>query len=64
MAQRRVSEREVEYVLQNFVQHRRSQDYPGCYIYTGWPEGRKVAVEVEEGTSPLVVVTVMADRRR
>lgn len=64
MAQRRVSEAEVEYVLANFVQHRRSRDHPGCWIYTGFPAKRKVAVEVQEGTSPLVVVTVWGDRQR
>ncbi len=58
MAQRNVSEAEVEYVLQNFAMHRRSQDHPGCFIHMGWPQGRKVTVEVEEGTNPLVVVTV------
>jgi hypothetical protein len=55
---RNVSEAEVEIVLQNFAMHRRSQDHPGCFIYTGWPQGRKVTVEVEEGTNPTVVVTV------
>lgn len=64
MDQRRVSEAEVEDVLINFVQHRRSRDHPRCWIYTGFPSGRKVAVEVEEGTDPLQVVTVWADRRR
>jgi hypothetical protein len=64
MAQRRVSHAEVELVLANFVQSRRSQDHPGCFIYTAFPGGRKVVVEVEEGTNPLVVVTVWADRRR
>ena len=64
MSQRGVSEAEVEYVLQRFVQHRRSQDHPGCFLYTALPAGRKVTVEVEEGTSPLRVVTVWADRRR
>lgn len=62
MATRRVSEAEVEYVLMNFVQHRRSRDKPKRYVYTARPAGRLVSVVVEEGTDPLVVVTVWGDR--
>jgi hypothetical protein len=55
MAQRRISEDEVEAVLESH--HTHYKDRKGNDIFVGHPGGRRVKVVVVRGSDPPVVIT-------
>jgi len=62
MAARRVGTAEVRIVLARPVLDRPSLAAPDRHVFTGWPDGRKVEVVVEEHGCRMRVITVWADR--
>jgi hypothetical protein len=61
MAERNVTDADIEAVLSAPLIDRPSRDHPDRRLLTGRPGGRKVTVVVVTGSDPLVVVTVWAD---